>query len=268
MIATLLRWGRWARVAQWQHFLLLPLSGLDRSVSVADNAARLAPAELACASVLAFGYLLNGSRDRAMDLDPAKNALALGAPRDLTSPLCALALAALALALAVSPVAFGAACASLASGWCYSAGPRLKSVPFLGTAMNVTNFAPLLLLGVPSASQLPRLAPLALGFTALLLQNQLLHEAADVEEDARGGVATTFRVHGARVSALCAAACAVALAAAASMCSASPWGAVVAGSAAPLALAIDPGPAAAYRARRAHRLLSLAVGARLFAACV
>ncbi|MEZ4411134.1 MAG: UbiA family prenyltransferase [Polyangiales bacterium] len=268
MTSTVARWLLWARVAQWRHFLLLPLAGVDLAEGVAGNLSRLARAECACASVLAFGYLLNASRDRAMDLDPAKNPLAAEAPRDLTLPLALLALTATLFAASVSPLALCAAGASLASGWCYSAGPRLKSVPLVGTAMNVTNFAPLLFVGAASARDLARLAPLALGFSALLVQNQLLHEAADADEDARGAVTTTFRAYGAWVSALLAALCAGALVSAAVLSAASPWPAAVVGAVAPLTLALEPSAAVAHRARRAHRALSVVAGAALFAACV
>lgn len=261
------RWLAYTRARQWAHFLPLPLAGLARAHSLRDAAWR-APASIgACAGVLAFGYLLNAVTDRQMDGDPRKNPLLRERARSFAGPLAALALSSLALASTISPLALAAAAAALASGWCYSAGPRWKSVPFAGTALNVAAFAPLMFLGVRDGDDARALAPLALAFAALLLQNQLLHEAADVEEDRRGGLRTTFAVLGPRGSAAAAMLCGLALCAAASTDGASLALALCAPLSllAPVALLRAENPHAAASARRWHRLASMAAGAALFA---
>jgi 4-hydroxybenzoate polyprenyltransferase len=179
---------RLLRFRAWAHFLPLPLAGLDPA---APNAPALARGVAAAFCILGFGYLANAVGDRGMDRDRAKNPLVGRAPPRLGGTLAALALIALLLA-ANGPLALLAAALSLSSGWAYSLGPRLKRVPLLGTLMNVLNFAPLLCLGLGGTRLPSPLAWLLPAFAALLVQNQLLHEAADAAEDRAGAVRTTF----------------------------------------------------------------------------
>jgi 4-hydroxybenzoate polyprenyltransferase len=159
----------------------------------------------------------------------------------------------------------------LASGVLYSVGPRLKRYPVLGTLSNVTNFAPLLWVGASSSGgTAPGLSPLAVAFVCLLLQNQLLHEAADRQEDVRARVCTTVLLVGERRAALVAAVLGAGLLAAARPAHAF---AVALGPLAaayvvffPLVLAArGSDPTAMNRARMAHRACSVVTGGLLFA---
>ncbi|MBX3248090.1 MAG: UbiA family prenyltransferase [Myxococcales bacterium] len=182
-------WAAQLRLRHWAHFLALPLAGVEPSRPWwwVDTARGVTIAF----AVLAFGYLWNGVADRAMDLDPDKRAR----PSEIEAHRRA-ALASAASALGVGAFgpwpAFVATLVSLGSGWAYSTGPRLKSIPVIGSAMNVASFAPLLFVGLSDATLPPGLVTLACCFAALLLQNQLLHEAADASEDQRGALRTTF----------------------------------------------------------------------------
>lgn len=265
-------WLGYARARQWWHFLALPAAGVALGPPGSGRVFTAAAATVAASAALSYGYLLNAVADRSMDLDRRKNPLLGSEPGSLRAPLAALAAAALASAGMVSLVAVAAAATMLASGWCYSAGPRWKAVPLLGTALNAVNFTPLLFLGVRDLGRAGALLPLALAFAALLLQNQLLHEAADAEEDRRGGLRTTFVALGAAGAAVSALLCAVALGGvvlhgfaghpyrglALSLCA-------PASLLAPAALAAGVSPERAAAARRWHRLAAALAGAALCA---
>jgi 4-hydroxybenzoate polyprenyltransferase len=145
--------------------------------------------------VLAFGYLINAVADRHMD-EPTKNPLVTEHARGVQLQIAGLACAAMAIAALGPPVALVATTVCLVSGTLYSVGLRLKAYPLLGTLLNATNFAPLLLVGTHDGVVPPRMGWLLIAFVGLLLQNQLLHEAADSLEDARGQLATTARTLG------------------------------------------------------------------------
>ena len=149
-------------------------------------------------TVLAYGYLLNGLADAYMDRRGGKNPLA--GFRGRTGPYRAVivVLGAIALVLSASGSfpAIVATATALTSGTLYSVGPRLKRFPIVCTLLNVGCFAPLLFVGTPDREIFQVQWALGAAFVALLLQNQLLHEAADAEDDARGGVRTTFSVLG------------------------------------------------------------------------
>lgn len=196
--ARLARLGRAIRLRDWWHFLLLPFA----SASVGAQGA-LARGVAIAFGILAFGYLVNGLSDRALDTDGLKNPLETGGPAT-DSGFAAACFAALALALSLSaPAAVTIATAtSLFAGTVYSIGPRLKRFPFVGTIANAACFAPMLWLSVPDDAPRPDLHVLGAIFAILLLQNQLLHEAADRLDDERGQVRTTFRAIGRRASAL------------------------------------------------------------------
>src|SRR5262249_19989840 len=152
----------------------------------------------------------------------------------------------------------------------YSVGPRLKRIPVLGTLANTTNFAPLLWVGIAAPRAPLGMAPLTLAFTCLLLQNQLLHEAADRDEDRRGQIRTSVLVFGPRACAVAPALLgggAALIAAWPAALSWLPWVIVpVFGAAFPLVLARHGDAASAMAgARRAHRLCSLVTGTLIFA---
>lgn len=262
------RWIGRVRARQWLHFLPLPAAGVSLSDSAFHLVTALARGVFAAASVLAFGYLLNAVTDRDMDLDVAKNPLTREAPAAHRGALTALALAAL-LAASVSPWALLAAAISLLSGWCYSAGPRLKSRPFVGTALNVSSFTPLLFLATRGADDALRVLPLSLCFAGLLVQNQLLHERADLDEDRRGALRTTYFVLGPKGSAALALGCSLAVWRGLSLATRGAPGAALTALAlltaliAPVALLRRGEPA---RARRAHRVAAAALGAAVFLA--
>jgi hypothetical protein len=136
------------RVAQWRHFVMLPAASIDRSSLAHPGTAALVfvRGALVAALALAFSYGLNAVHDRATDQSSAKNPLA-GEPRLFPGTLllvwaCAAGALVAATPGGVRPVA--CALASLASGAVYSAGPRLKGWPIVGTALNVGIFLPLM----------------------------------------------------------------------------------------------------------------------------
>jgi 4-hydroxybenzoate polyprenyltransferase len=197
------------RFREWYHFLALPLAGIDPSLTANQNARAVARGVAVAFCVLGFGYLVNAAGDIKSDFDARKNPLLAGegALRSAASAWAlagGLATAAVALAACGSAIALGATLVSLASGTLYSIGPRLKAVPVAGTLANATNFAPLLWVGAAGAdpSLARRLAP---AFAGMLLQSQVLHEAADAAADARAGIRTTFLVLGRGPSAVLAA---------------------------------------------------------------
>jgi len=189
------------RVRHWAHFLVLPLASVD--VGGAHGVVGAARGTAIAFAVLAFGYLLNGVSDRAMDRSAAKNPLA-GAPmvgHHVHGVLFVLAAIAVGLSVTAPLPVVIATLTCLASGAVYSVGPRLKRFPVVCTFLNATNFAPLLWVGLVTDAAPVGLWALTLAFTALLLQNQLLHEAADREEDAQGRIVTTVRAFGSAAAA-------------------------------------------------------------------
>lgn len=201
-------WLAWLRLRHWAHFLLLPLAGVDPDANYELMlGATLRGIALAFA-LLGFGYLLNGLSDRAVDRDPNKSLPQAGWRPWLL--LGALWLLALGLAAAAPLVVQVASAVCLLSGILYSVGPRWKAVPLLGSALNLTNFAPLLVVGAAPGRPMPLLGPLLALFAPLLLQNQLVHEAADAPDDRVAGIATTFVRFGVARTALLAALCGLA----------------------------------------------------------
>lgn len=258
------------RVPQWVHFLLLPAATLDAGAvrDPAGAALGLGRNMLVVGCALAWAYGINSVADRRMDLDARKNPLA-GFDR---ASRAALALSCLALAAAVLVAAMGGriglamVALSLVSAALYSVGPRLKALPLVGTLMNVPIFVPLL--GVGAREQLPAAFPaLAVALTALLLQNQLLHECADVEEDARGGVATTARRLGERrVGQVIIALGLVGGALAAALARSTALRVVLLAAIPVVILTAFPASVPAAARRRRHRFASLAAGGVIMAA--
>ena len=183
--------------------MALPLAGFEPARPLREQLTSGARGVAVAFFVLSFGYLLNGLTDRKMDEDVTRNSLVEleGRERSIIGISCGLAAAALAVAGCGPWPAFAAAAVCVASGWIYSAGPRLKSVPVVGSLLNVTNFTPLLFVGIAGVEFPLNLLELGVVFSVLLLQNQLLHEAADARADRRGGVHTTFLFLGQRAAA-------------------------------------------------------------------
>ena len=188
------------RPAQWLHFAVLPCACFDRSLPLMESLPALARGVVLAAIVLGWGYLLNAISDRNLDLSAAKNPFVQARrPSRLHYALAVLMpCVALALAAGASSLVLGATLTCIVSGTLYSAGPRLKSYPIVCTLLNVGCFAPLMILGLVGESMSPAQWALVGTFSALLLQNQLLHEAADAKEDRDGGLQTTYGLLGHR----------------------------------------------------------------------
>lgn len=264
-------WLRASRFQHWFHFLVLPLAGYDGGSTAAVNALALGRGVVIAFAILAFGFLINQVADRHMDASAAKNPLARRRGRRLYwGPLGALVAVAVAMSL-LGPLAVTIATAvALGSGAVYSVGPRIKRFPVVGTLANATNFAPLLWVGLPHAAIPAGMVELTVCFALLLLQNQLVHEAADREDDRRGNVRTTVLVVGTLGGALGCAALGGLLVAVVILTPqlaalAIPFG-VVFLLAVPLAVARrGTDTALMARARIAHRVASAAAGVAIFA---
>lgn len=255
------------RLRHWAHFLLLPLAGRDAELPVHANVVSITRGVAIAFCLLAFGYVLNSLADRDMDLDADKRAAAALPPTHGHAIVGALAVVALTLALTGPTMVSVATVACLICGTIYSVGPRLKTLPLVGTILNAGNFGPLLFVGLARDALPPALPVLAAAFVLLLGQNQLLHEAADADEDARGGVRTTFRRLGARGAAalaLIAGGLLVPLLLARTPLLAVAGG-LVFGLAFPAAfVGLGERSAQAARLRLAHRIVALAFGAALY----
>jgi 4-hydroxybenzoate polyprenyltransferase len=182
-------WLRLLRVREWAHFLLLPLAAFEPSRGIAGIFA-LARGFLIAGSVLGFGYLLNALADRKTDR-PGKNPLLETDVADAWVAVLLLGGIAAGASAWGPPVVRVATALCLASGAAYSVGPRIKQWPLLGTLANATNFAPLLWVASLGEPPSPWMTPLTAAFCCLLLESQLLHEAADRAEDQAAGVRTT-----------------------------------------------------------------------------
>lgn len=191
---------RFVRVRDWLHFLPLPLlsAGPEPLQPVA-----FAASMVAAAGCLAFAYGWNEWEDEGLDRWRADGRTPWGAsPATLKGLLAVIAVVTIAAAALNGLVPALAAVTSLAGGGLYSAGPRLKCLPVIGTLTNAWIFAPIAFLGA-AGGHLDREAWLILwGFVGVLLQNQLVHEAAHAEDDLNEGVRTTWLHFGPNVAAL------------------------------------------------------------------
>jgi len=199
LAGTWRRAWRALRASDWWYFCLLPLVALGGGARIEGAVVvRLVGGVVVAALCQAYAFGLNGITDRGMDRDRAKNALAgLDAvPAEAVVLVASCALAALGIATVLTLVALLGTAVSLVAATVYSARPRLKRVPVVGTLVNVLMFAPFPLLatvGRPSSAMLF----LTYCFYVLLTQNQILHEIADSDEDGPAGVRTTGVVVGA-----------------------------------------------------------------------
>lgn len=249
------------RVRQWLHFVPLPLAGAPGLVSGACPKGPVLWACLAGALCLGCAYGVNAHADRATDGSRRKNPL-VGAPGSAWALAPALACGGLALAAAGASGGLAAAAVSVAAGAAYSVGPRLKRWPGVGSLANVAIFAPLLLLvGGPRPAGFWGIFVV---FAALLLQNQLLHERADVAEDRRAGARTSAQVLGA--AGVRRAGRALAAVGAAVGAATLAWPGALAAALGLVLGAWLMGQVDAAGARRRHRWLALATGAAIFAA--
>jgi len=188
------------RLMDWIHFLALPLLSAG-AWPFAVGPVVLAVLAAACILGFAFGY--NQWKDENLAALPEAELVAatgMGS-RAWRTTLVVCVVGGLACAALVNVESAGAAAFSLVWGWLYSGGPRVKRWPVVGTIANVAIFAPLALLGSGTSEPAARFW-FVLCFALLLVENQLIHEAAHADDDRRGGVQTTTVRFGHRVSGL------------------------------------------------------------------
>jgi 4-hydroxybenzoate polyprenyltransferase len=111
--------------------------------------------------------------------------------------LIALVILALAPAAYLGLTALVAASVSVIGGAVYSGGPRLKRFPVVGTLANLLIFTPLAFVGGTPVFERKWLL-LLVAFGALLVQNQLIHETAHLQDDQRNEIHTTAVTFGPR----------------------------------------------------------------------
>lgn len=272
---SLPRTGAWRRAARalrgsgWWYFSLLPLISLVGHPLGQRDVLPLLGSVVVAGLCLAYAYGFNGITDRGMDRDPAKNSLAglVAVPREAALLVAACALVAVGIAAMLTPVALAGTGMSLVAATLYSAQPRLKAVPVVGTLVNGLIFAPLPFLAVvgpPSAG----MVFLACCFYVLVTQNQILHEISDGQEDASAGVRTTGMVvgpTGVRVIAVILGPLAAALLWYLRLAASGAVTAAALGLCGGAMMVASGNARRAGRLRVAHRWYSLAVGAVLFA---
>ncbi len=194
------------RVGDWLHFLPLPLVGWIAEGSREPLA--LAGGVLALAFSFAYASALNHAFDHAVDArSPGKNPVGTSLGR---GPAIALSLpvlvGALAATLAAVPGALLPCAIVLAASTVYSAPPRLKRLPVIGAACNLAIGVPALFYAGQPDWASPVVQSFAALFSVLLFVSQLLHEAADRDDDAAAGVATVATWLGVRATVLASAA--------------------------------------------------------------
>jgi len=187
---------RLCRVRDWMHFLPLPLATFDSTAPLSGGLWAAGRGVASACTILAFGYLINSVADRHMDLDARKNPLIQSDAGEHRWALAALLAGTLLLCwLAPWPAGLaGLLCTAIL--YVYSAGPRLKAVPLVGSLMNVGNFTPLLFVGMRTTDLPAHMGSVTVAFAALLLQNQFIHEGADQTEDRGGQLRTTWLTFG------------------------------------------------------------------------
>jgi 4-hydroxybenzoate polyprenyltransferase len=258
-------------VRDWLHFLPLPLASFDPYAPRFGSIAAALRGIGIAAALLAFGYLLNSLADRELDRDARKNPLIVAGAAHPRHALMTFVAVSLILAASGSWPVRAATIVALVGYVVYSTGPRLKSIPVVGSLVNISLFTPLLFVGMYGTVLPPGFAALAVACAALVLETQLIHEAADRFDDAAGGVRTTWLTVGALGTAAMATvagltAAGAALAITRSVAIAAVVAAVFA-LAFPSLLAWQGGNAhQAARLRIAHRWCGVLLGGGLFAA--
>jgi 4-hydroxybenzoate polyprenyltransferase len=190
---------RAVRVPDWLHFLALPLIMVN---PFNPDVWSLGRGVLLSFLTLAFAYGWNTVKD-----DFWGESLPDGSGRSSVSPfttrVVSVALFLMAAATVVGSaltnvLVFGATVVAVISSALYSGGPRLKARPVIGTLLNGGIFVPLCFLGASDTAVASPHVLLAVLFGALLLQNQIIHEAAHHAQDAEDGVMTTVARFGLR----------------------------------------------------------------------
>jgi 4-hydroxybenzoate polyprenyltransferase len=193
------------RVKDWLHFLPLPIAGWAADPGHPGLTA-LVGGVLGWGLGLAYASAINQAFDDRVDrLWKAKNPVGGTFERREAIRLSLLPLvASLAVLAALAPMGLLPGAGLLVAATLYSAPPRLKQIPVLGTLWNLLVGVPgFFFAGRPSVGELP-LRPLVGLFAVLLLGSQLIHEAQDRDDDLMGEV-RTIATEGGRSTALLAA---------------------------------------------------------------
>ena len=200
------------RVKDWVHFLPLPFAGW-----VADpqhpGVMALVGGVLGWGLGLAYTSAINQAFDDRVDrMWKAKNPVGAVFQRRqavlLSLPPLVASLVVLAL---LAPIGLLPGVALIVAATLYSAPPRLKRFPVLGTLWNLLVGVPgFFFAGRPSVGELP-LRPLVGLFAMLLLGSQLIHEAQDRDDDAVGEVKTIATEGGRRTALIAASALVIAM---------------------------------------------------------
>jgi 4-hydroxybenzoate polyprenyltransferase len=189
------------RVKDWVHFLPLPLAGWVADPQHPGGLA-LVGGVLGWALGLAYTSAINQAYDDRLDrMWRAKNPVGGAFDRRQAILLSLPPLVASLVVLAVlAPMGFLPGVALIVAATLYSAPPRLKRFPVLGTLWNLLVGVPgFFFAGRPDVSELP-LRPLVGLFAVLLLGSQLIHEAQDRDDDVVGAVRTVATEGGRRTA--------------------------------------------------------------------
>lgn len=183
------------RVKDWLHFLPLPLAGWLGDPH-RGGIASLVGGVIAWGLGLAYASAINQAYDDRLDR-PSKNPVVEGFGRRQALALSIPPMLGSLVVLAVwAPLGLLPGVTLVAAATFYSAPPRLKRFPVLGTLWNLLVGVPgFFFAGRPPLDELP-LRPLVGLFALLLLGSQLIHEAQDRDDDAVGGVRTVATVGG------------------------------------------------------------------------
>lgn len=268
---VVLAW-RTLRAPQWIHFAALPALPLYASFRTAplEALARFVPGAAVASLALAFAYGINAIADRHGDHDLAKNPLAGLAQAPPLAWAAAIGCAVLALTMAAlgAPwLRLDCTLLSVVAGTLYSAGPRWKSIPVVGTLTNAVIFAPLALVVRNDGAATSHVTLLLGAFVVLQTQAQLVHEAGDLAEDESAGISSSAVMFGPRAAMTAARVLGWIAAVAFVACFGPSWMPGIASAAALLggALIGRASPEQAGVIRLSHRRLSLVAGAVLFA---
>jgi 4-hydroxybenzoate polyprenyltransferase len=205
------------RVKDWIHFLPLPLAGW---VADPDHPSVLAliGGVLGWGLGLAYTSAINQAYDDRLDrMWRSKNPVIAGGEGGegfarrraiwLSIPPMIASLVVLAL---MAPMGLVPGVVLIVAATLYSAPPRLKRFPVLGTLWNLLVGVPgFFFASRPSVGELP-LRPLVGLFAVLLLGSQLIHEAQDRDDDAVGDVKTVATEGGRRTALVAASALVIA----------------------------------------------------------
>lgn len=189
-------WLRLYRVRDWLHFLPLPLAGWIASGP--GPLPVLIGGVLGWGLGLAYASCINQAFDDRLDqVRREKNPVGRNFGRRqavlLSIPPAVACLGALAW---LSPGGLVPAFILLAAATVYSAPPRLKRIPILGTFWNLVVGVPgAFFAGYPDLSHAPLRLLVGL-FAMLLLIAQLIHEAEDRDDDRAGGIRTVGTIAG------------------------------------------------------------------------